>query len=188
MESLSSFSGESIDVHSVDGGLLVISKNDELLSALGLALSEELGSFVRICICRHNPFGQDNHEVQRQLKECIGILKQQAPSKNLCTYEEMSLERIAYAVDISVARQMCASLMNEQELLFGHLFETMNECFNEKFNLSNAARKLFIHRNTLLYRIEKIKKLTGLDIRSFEQGATLRLMVILAKRVMGEGL
>ena len=50
----------------------------------------------------------------------------------------------------------------DQETLF-----TINKFFENNLNVSETSRKLFVHRNTLVYRLEKIKKLTGLDLREF---------------------
>ncbi len=55
----------------------------------------------------------------------------------------------------------------DQETLF-----TINKFFENNLNVSETARKLFVHRNTLVYRLEKIKKLTGLDLREFDDAIT----------------
>ncbi len=61
------------------------------------------------------------------------------------------------------------------------LINTAEELFKCHLNISEAARNLYVHRNTLLYRLEKIKTLTGLDIKKFEEAFTFRTIIILYK-------
>ena len=58
----------------------------------------------------------------------------------------------------------------DQETLF-----TIYKFFENNLNVSETARKLFVHRNTLVYRLEKIKKLTGLDLREFDDAITFKV-------------
>ena len=61
----------------------------------------------------------------------------------------------------------------DQETLF-----TINKFFENNLNVSETARKLFVHRNTLVYRLEKIKKLTGLDLREFDDAITFKVALM----------
>ena len=63
-------------------------------------------------------------------------------------------------------------LINNKELI-----DTAEVLFRNHLNISEASRKLYLHRNTLLYRIEKIKNLTGLDIKKFEEAVIFRTVV-----------
>ena len=67
-------------------------------------------------------------------------------------------------------------LMQDKELL------TTGECFlSNNLNVSETAREMYIHRNTLIYRLDKIEKLTGFDIRKFSDALNFRIMFILSK-------
>ena len=58
---------------------------------------------------------------------------------------------------------------------------TINKFFENNLNVSETSRQLFIHRNTLVYRIEKLQKATGLDIRTFEDAMTFKIaMMVIA--------
>ena len=61
------------------------------------------------------------------------------------------------------------------------LVDTADKLFNCHLNISDAARKLYIHRNTLLYRIEKIRNITGLDINKFEDALTFKIILTIIK-------
>ena len=55
---------------------------------------------------------------------------------------------------------------------------TLNKCFENNLNVSETSRQLFVHRNTLVYRIEKIQKRTGLDLRSFDDALTFKIALM----------
>ena len=57
--------------------------------------------------------------------------------------------------------------------------DTVNCFFENDLNVSETARQLFIHRNTLMYRLEKIRKLTGLDIRVFDEAIIFKLAMVI---------
>jgi carbohydrate diacid regulator len=64
----------------------------------------------------------------------------------------------------------------DQETLF-----TIQRFFENNLNVSETSRKLFVHRNTLVYRLEKIKKLTGLDLREFDDAVVFKLATMVNK-------
>ena len=55
---------------------------------------------------------------------------------------------------------------------------TINKFFDNNLNISETARQLYVHRNTLVYRLERIEKAIGLDIRSFDDAMTFRIAVM----------
>ena len=64
----------------------------------------------------------------------------------------------------------------DQETLF-----TIQKFFENNLNVSETSRKLFVHRNTLVYRLEKIKKLTGLDLREFDHAIVFKVALMVRK-------
>lgn len=69
-----------------------------------------------------------------------------------------------------------ADVVRDRELI-----ETAEELFRCHLNISEAARRLYLHRNTLLYRIEKIKNLTDIDIKKFEEAVIFRIIISIYK-------
>ena len=55
---------------------------------------------------------------------------------------------------------------------------TINKFFENNLNVSETSRQLFVHRNTLVYRIEKIQKSTGLDLRNFDDALTFKIALM----------
>ena len=58
---------------------------------------------------------------------------------------------------------------------------TINKFFENNLNVSETSRKLFVHRNTLVYRLEKIKKLTGLDLRQLDHAIVFKVALMVRK-------
>ena len=59
--------------------------------------------------------------------------------------------------------------------------ETINKFFENNLTVSETSRKLYVHRNTLVYRLEKIKKLTGLDLREFDHAIVFKVAMMVKK-------
>lgn len=71
------------------------------------------------------------------------------------------------------------SVMKDKELI-----ECINAFFKNNLNISETSRNAFLHRNTLLYRIEKINKVTGLNIRNFEEAMSFKLLNIVYEKMV----
>ena len=56
--------------------------------------------------------------------------------------------------------------------------DTINKFFENNLNVSETSRKLYVHRNTLVYRLEKIKKITGLDLREFDDAIVFKVAMM----------
>ena len=59
----------------------------------------------------------------------------------------------------------------------------INAFFENNLNISETARQLYVHRNTLVYRLEKLHQLTGLDLRVFDEAMALKLAMMIAERI-----
>ena len=73
------------------------------------------------------------------------------------------------------------SMRVEGEVSDKEIMETAEEFLENNLNASETARKIYVHRNTLMYRLDKIEKVTGLNIRNFADAVTFRFMTILYK-------
>jgi carbohydrate diacid regulator len=67
------------------------------------------------------------------------------------------------------------------ESLDRETLNTVQTFFENNLNVSEASRKLFVHRNTLVYRLEKIRKITGLDLREFDQAVTFKVALMVKR-------
>ena len=100
--------------------------------------------------------------------------------KNIIHYETLGLGRIIYQLPTT----LCEMFLNEVfkknpiETLDEDTIETINKFFENNLNVSETSRKLYVHRNTLVYRLEKIKKITGLDLREIDHAIVFKVAMM----------
>lgn len=102
--------------------------------------------------------------------------------KNIFAYNELGIGRLIHQLPASLCRMFL------QEVFEGNAAETFSEeelttvftFFDNNLNISETARQLHVHRNTLVYRLEKIEKKTGLDVRVFEDALTFKIAIMVA--------
>ncbi|WP_282924022.1 PucR family transcriptional regulator [Mediterraneibacter massiliensis] len=100
-------------------------------------------------------------------------------------YNHLGINRLIYQLPLP----LCERYLNEVFIKGGfdsldeETLDTVNCFFENDLNVSETARQLFIHRNTLMYRLEKIRKLTGLDIRVFDEAIIFKLAMVIHRHV-----
>ncbi len=103
--------------------------------------------------------------------------------KSVISYQNLGIGRLIYQLPTT----LCEMFLNEVfkkgafEALDRETLITIQAFFENNLNVSETSRKLFVHRNTLVYRLEKIKKLTGLDLREFEHAITFKVALMVKK-------
>ncbi len=105
-------------------------------------------------------------------------------------YENLGIGRLIYQLPTTLCQMFLQEVFKknpidalDQETLF-----TIYKFFENNLNVSETARKLFVHRNTLVYRLEKIKKLTGLDLREFDDAITFKVALMVKKYLTSRGI
>lgn len=103
--------------------------------------------------------------------------------KTIINYENLGIGRLIYQLPTTLCEIFLSEVFKkssidslDQETLF-----TINMFFENSLNVSETSRKLFVHRNTLVYRLEKIKKLTGLDLREFDDAIIFKVALMVKK-------
>ena len=103
----------------------------------------------------------------KEAQTAIDVGKVFDTEKSIINYENLGIGRLIYQLPTTLCEIFLSEVFKknsidslDQETLF-----TINKFFENNLNVSETSRKLFVHRNTLVYRLEKIKKLTGLDLR-----------------------
>ena len=76
---------------------------------------------------------------------------------------------------------------NALEMLDEEILSTVNLFFENNLNISETARKMYVHRNTLVYRLEKLQKITGLDVKVFDDALTFKIALMVAKHMKRTG-
>ena len=100
------------------------------------------------------------------------------PGEAVYAYSRLAAERLMDAVPAEIRAQLRKELFTPEtrKLLNSEMMETIEAFFRNDLNLSTTAREMFIHRNTLIYRLDKIRKATGFDLRRFQDAAAFRLL------------
>ena len=103
--------------------------------------------------------------------------------KSIVSYDNLGIARLIYQLPTTVSEMFLKEVFKrgsieslDQETLF-----TIQKFFENNLNVSETSRKLFVHRNTLVYRLEKIKKLTGLDLREFDHAIIFKVALMVKK-------
>ena len=103
--------------------------------------------------------------------------------RSIINYENLGIGRIIYQLPTTLCEMFLSEVFkkNPIESLDPETLYTINKFFENNLNVSETSRKLFVHRNTLVYRLEKIKKLTGLDLREFDHAIVFKVALMVKK-------
>ncbi len=103
--------------------------------------------------------------------------------KTIVSYDNLGIARLIYQLPTTLCELFLREIFKrgsieslDQETLF-----TIQKFFENNLNVSETSRRLFVHRNTLVYRLEKIKKLTGLDLREFDDAIVFKVALMVKK-------
>ncbi len=119
----------------------------------------------------------------KEAQVAIEVGKVFETEKTIINYENLGIGRLIYQLPTTLCEIFLSEVFKkssidslDQETLF-----TINMFFENSLNVSETSRKLFVHRNTLVYRLEKIKKLTGLDLREFDDAIIFKVALMVKK-------
>ena len=119
----------------------------------------------------------------KEAQTAIDVGKVFDTEKSIVHYENLGIGRLIYQLPTTLCEIFLSEVFKknsidslDQETLF-----TINKFFENNLNVSETSRKLFVHRNTLVYRLEKIKKLTGLDLRQFDHAIVFKVALMVRK-------
>ena len=122
-------------------------------------------------------------DAYKEAQVAIEVGKVFETEKTIINYENLGIGRLIYQLPTTLCEIFLSEVFKknsidtlDQETLF-----TINKFFENNLNVSETSRKLFVHRNTLVYRLEKIKKLTGLDLREFDDAIIFKVALMVKK-------
>ncbi len=144
--------------------------------------TEEQLSRVRVAYGTMVSQIRDLSKSYKEAKMALEVGKIFYPEAKVNAYHTLGIGRLIY----QLPKPLCEMFM--QEVFGEHTPDTFDEetlstierFFENNLNVSETARQLFVHRNTLVYRLEKLEKTTGLDIRAFEDALTFKIALMVA--------
>ena len=103
--------------------------------------------------------------------------------KYILNYDNLGIGRLIYQLPIKLCELFLQEVFKKGDIstLDDETILTINKFFENDLNVSETSRQLFVHRNTLVYRLEKIYKLTGLDLRKFDQAIVFKVAMMVHK-------
>lgn len=137
----------------------------------------------------HVAFGtiiKEIKEVSRSYKEAkmaMDVGKIFYSDKKVMAYSNLGIGRLIYQLPLPLCKMFIKEIFadNTPDRFDEETLTTINKFFENNLNVSETSRQLYIHRNTLVYRLDKLQKSTGLDLRVFEDAITFRIALMVVK-------
>ena len=103
--------------------------------------------------------------------------------ESIVSYDNLGIARLIYQLPTTLCETFLKEVFKQGSIdsLDHETLFTIHRFFENNLNVSETSRKLFVHRNTLVYRLEKIKKLTGLDLREFDHAIVFKIALMVKK-------
>ena len=157
------------------------------LEKLARSISDTLSSefFTRVNVGIGTPV-MGVKELARSFKEAqmaLEVGKVFDTEKNIVSYDNLGIARLIYHLPTTLCETFLKEVFKKGsiESLDHETLFTIQRFFENNLNVSETSRKLFVHRNTLVYRLDKIKKLTGLDLREFDHAIIFKIALMVKK-------
>ena len=128
----------------------------------------------------------DIKEVSKSYKEAkmaLEVGKIFNSEKNIVAYNNLGIGRLIYQLPLPLCKMFIKEIFDGKspDEFDEETLSTINKFFENSLNVSETSRQLYIHRNTLVYRLDKLQKSTGLDLRVFEDAITFKIALMVVK-------
>ena len=156
---------------------------DKTARALEQYLQKEGIKDIRIA---YGTVVQEIKEVSRSYKEAkmaLDVGKIFFDERDIVAYSELGIGRLIYQLPIPLCKMFIREIFDGRspDEFDEETLATIYKFFENSLNVSETSRQLFIHRNTLVYRLDKLQKSTGLDLRVFEDAITFKIALMVVK-------
>ena len=156
---------------------------DKLAGSIVDTLSSE---FYTHCVVGIGTVVDSIKDLARSFKEAqvaLEVGKVFDTERAIVSYDNLGIARLIYQLPTTLCEMFLKEVFKRGsiESLDHETLFTIQRFFENNLNVSETSRKLFVHRNTLVYRLEKIKKITGLDLREFEDAIVFKVALMVKK-------
>lgn len=144
-------------------------------------MNTELMLNVRVAYGTIVPELKDVSKSYKEAKMALDVGKIFYAEKNVVAYSTLGIGRLIYQLPVNLCRIFIDEIFGSRTIpdeIDEETLNTINKFFENNLNVSETSRQLFVHRNTLVYRIEKLEKTTGLDIRTFDDALTFKIALM----------
>ena len=159
---------------------------EKIAKMISDTLSTELNVKVYISI---GTVVSDLKDVSRSYKEAkmaLEVGKIFENDKYIVNYEKLGIGRLIYQLPLSLCKMFIKEVLHGLTMddFDDETLATVNKFFENNLNVSETSRQLYIHRNTLVYRLDKLQKMTGLDLRNFDDAIIFKITLMVSKYMM----
>ena len=126
---------------------------------------------------------KDLSNAYKEARTALEIGKIFYAERNVFGYRTLGIGRLLYQLPVSICEMFIQEIFGDESLdsIDGETLAIIRTFFENNLNLSETSRQLYVHRNTLVYRFEKIQKRFGLDLRTFEDAMTFKLAMLVSR-------
>jgi carbohydrate diacid regulator len=119
----------------------------------------------------------------KEAKMALEVAKIFDPNLEIINYEKLGIGRLIYQLPIPLCRMYVSEVLRGISInhFDNETIQTVDKFFECHLNVSETSRQLYIHRNTLIYRLDKLQKMTGLDLRNFEDAIIFKITIMVSK-------
>lgn len=190
----SAFAGKSGDfITAVDEKNIIIVKElqptdnyedmDKIAEKVRLSLGKAVDSDTHIA---YGTMVKELKEVSKSYKEArmaLDIGKIFFGERDVIAYSSLGIGRLIYQLPIPLCKMFIKEIFADKspDDFDDETLSTINKFFENSLNVSETSRQLYIHRNTLVYRLDKLQKSTGLDLRIFEDAITFKIALMVVR-------
>ncbi|MBQ6845931.1 MAG: helix-turn-helix domain-containing protein [Oscillospiraceae bacterium] len=152
-------------------------------------LNAEILSKIEIGIGTVAPTLKDLAVSYKEAQSAINIGKMFDTERDVMSYESLGIGRLIYQLPTTVCEMFLSEVFEDSSIddLDSETLMTIQKFFENNLNVSETSRNLFVHRNTLVYRLEKIKKITGLDLREFDHAIIFKVALMVKRYLSIQG-
>lgn len=163
--------GETYDDLEKTASMIVDMLNTEALTRVNVAF----GTIVNEI--------KDVSRSYKEAKMALDVGKIFYSTKNVVAYSKLGIGRLIYQLPLPLCRMFIKEIFDGKspDEFDEETLTTINKFFENSLNVSETSRQLYIHRNTLVYRLDKLQKSTGLDLRVFEDAITFKIALMVVK-------
>ena len=119
----------------------------------------------------------------KEAKMALEVGKIFEENKKMVNYEQLGIGRLIYQLPAPLCKMFINEVLHglSMDQFDEETLTTVNKFFENNLNVSETSRQLYIHRNTLVYRLDKLQKMTGLDLRNFDDAIIFKIMLMVSK-------
>lgn len=119
----------------------------------------------------------------KEAKMALEVGKIFEENKHIMKYEQLGIGRLIYQLPSNLCKMFVGEVLHgiSMSSFDEETLTTVAKFFENNLNVSETSRQLYIHRNTLVYRLDKLQKITGLDLRNFDDAIIFKIMLMVSK-------